>query len=78
MHCNVSCCAGRAGIDADPGDEVVDGAGNRINRNASDFRPVCAVGGSAEDQVIGGAVGAEAAVFPYNIDVACAIDGSRR
>src|SRR5579872_3927484 len=78
MNRHVRGGAGSSRVDSNAGDEVIDGAGDRIDRNAGDLRPVNTVGGAAENQIVGRALGAEAAILPHNVDVACAVRSEER
>src|SRR5579864_3562119 len=69
----------RAGwIDADPGDEVIDGAGGWVDRNTGYRAPDFAVGRSAHHDVVLGTAGAKAAIGPDHKDLAGAVNGGGR
>ena len=53
---------------------MVDGAAERVNRDAGLSGPGCAVGRGAQYEVVGGASGAEAAVLPDGVDGARGVD----
>src|ERR1039458_5717927 len=55
---------------ADAGNEVIDGTCGGVDGNASNRSPVFAVSGGTHDDVVGSAAGAEAAVGPYDEDLA--------
>ena len=64
-------------IHAQAGEEVVDPAADRIERDARHRCPIAAVGGGAEDQVIGRAAGFKTAVRPGDVDGARGVDLGR-
>lgn len=65
--------AGGGLVDVDSGNEMIDGAGFGILRNARRARPVHAVGRGAQHDVVLGTAGAKPAVLPNHIDFAAPV-----
>src|SRR5581483_9015315 len=74
----MSGAAGSVGIDAEPGNEVVHGAGNGINGDAYRVGPAQTRGGSGENDVVGIATGAEPAIGPGDINFSQLVNGGGR
>src|SRR6266545_5057547 len=68
---------GRARVDRDARDEVVDRARGRVDRHPCDCRPGKAVGRGAHDDVVAGAALAEPAVLPDDVHLAGSVDLGR-
>jgi len=66
--------SGGGAVDGQAGDEVVDVAADRVDRDPADRRPCGPVCGCAENDVVGGAAGFEAVVLPDDVDGAVAAD----
>src|SRR5580692_12898784 len=73
-HGEVCGVARSAPVNADPRDEMVHCAGNRIDRDAGNLGPRRAIGGGAQDEVVGAAARTKAAIRPHDIDFSLAIN----
>ena len=63
---------------ADPWNEMIDGAGGRVDGNARHRGPGNTVARCAVNQIVRGALAAKAAILPHHPNRACAIHGRRR
>src|SRR5208337_41075 len=70
--------SGGGGIGPNTGDEMIDGARDGVDGNTAGSCPLCAVSGCAEDDVVGTATRAEAAIAPHHINITCAVNGCGR
>src|SRR5208282_9975 len=74
----VSAAARCCRIDADSGQEVINGAGGRINGNPRHRAPALAIGGGTYHDVVRSAARAEATIRPHHKYLACAVDAGGR
>src|SRR5204863_9072382 len=69
--------AAGAGLDADPGQEVIDGAGRPIDGDADHRGPGLPVHRGAHHDVVAGAPRAEPAIVPHRVHLAVRVDLGR-
>ena len=65
--------AAGCGINAEPGNKVINCTGERINRGARRHGPTYTIRRSAHYQVIRRAVGSKTAILPHHINIACGV-----